>query len=131
MMRLTSTTSQRCRSQVISLLLVGLFFSSITAGNAKIKPRQFGPETDPTAVGSASTVLRNYALTSIPGQRTAADLSKQNRVNHLVAYDGPAAAEVGPLPAIAREFLAVTDHSVLYLSFRLSRPGGRAPPASA
>jgi hypothetical protein len=130
MIRLINTTSQRSRSYVIALLLGSLLLSSVSL-NAKVRSRQSEHKPGPAAVGSASTVLRNYALTSIPGQRTAADLSKQNRVNHLIAYGGPAAGEVGPLPAIEREFLAVTDQSVLYLSFRLSRPGGRAPPASA
>jgi hypothetical protein len=125
------TMSQRSRSYVIALLLVGSLFSSSSSLNAKVKPRESQRNPDPTAVGSAKTVWRTYALTTIPAQRPAADLSKQNRVKHLVTYSGTAAKEVGPLPAIAREFLAVTDHSLLYLSFRLSRPGGRAPPAFA
>lgn len=130
MIRLMKTTSERSRSYMIALLLVPLLLSSVSL-NAKVRPRQSEHKPGPTAVSSASTVWRNYALTSIPGQRTAADLSKQNRINHAIAYGGPAAGEVGPLPAIAREFLAVTDRSILYLSFRLSRPGGRAPPAFA
>jgi hypothetical protein len=77
-----------------------------------------------------ATLFRNYALTTIPCQRTAGDTSKQNRVKHPVTHGGLAPREAG-VPATAVHQLLSTDRSVLYLSFRVSRPGGRAPPASA
>ena len=124
-------TSQRCRSLVTILLLVGLVFSSGTSRNAKIQARQTEAKPGPTSIHSAKTVLRNHALTSSPGQRVAGDISKQNRVKHSANYIGPVPGEAGAPAAIVRQRLVTTDRSVLYLSFRLSRPGGRAPPASA
>ena len=124
-------TSQRCRSLVINLLLVGLLFSSGTSRNAKAQAGQTEEKPGPTSIRSARTVLRNHALTSSPEQRVAGDISKQNRVKHSATYIGLAPAEAGAPAAIVRQRLVTTDRSVLYLSFRLSRPGGRAPPASA
>jgi len=124
-------TSQRCRSLVINLLLVGLLFSSGTSRNAKAQARQTEEKPGPTSIRSAKTVLRNHALTSSPEQRVAGDLSKQNRVKHSATYIGLAPAAAGAPAATVIQRLVTTDRSVLYLSFRLSRPGGRAPPASA
>ena len=124
-------TSQRCRSLVTILLLVGLLFSSGTSRNAKIQARQKEEKPGPTSFHSATTILRNHALTSSPGQRVAGDISKQNRVKHSLTYIGLAHGEAGAPAAIVRQRLVTTDRSILYLSFRLSRPGGRAPPASA
>jgi hypothetical protein len=124
-------TSQRWRSLVVTLLLVGLLFSSRTSLNAKTQARQAEEKPGPTSIRSARTVLRNHALTSSPGKRVAGDLSKQNRVKHSATYNGLAPGEAGAPAAIVKQRLVTTDRSVLYLSFRLSRPGGRAPPASA
>ena len=124
-------SSQRYRSLVINLLLVGLLFSSSVSPNAKTQARQTEEKPGPTAIHSAKTVLRNHALTSSPGQRVAGDIFKQNRVKHSVTYTGLAQGEAGAPAAIIRQRLVNTDRSVLYLSFRLSRPGGRAPPVSA
>ena len=124
-------SSQRCRSLVINLLLVGLLFSLSTSGNAKIQARQAEEKPGPTSIRSSKTVLRNHALTSSPGQGVAGDISEQNRVKHSVTYTGLAQGEAGAPAAIIRQRPVNTDRSVLYLSFRLSRPGGRAPPVSA
>jgi len=131
MTSLKTMTSQRCRSLVTILLLVGLLFSSGTSRNAKIQARQTEEKPGPTSIHSAKPVLRNHALTSSPGQRVAGDISKQNRLKHSATYIGLAPGEAGVPTAIVRQRLVTTDRSVLYLSFRLSRPGGRAPPAFA
>jgi hypothetical protein len=126
-----SITSQLCPSLVFKLLLVGLLFSSGVSRNAAIQVGQTQEKPGPTSVCSAKTVLRHHALTSSLGQRVAGDLSKQNRVKHSWTYSGLLPGEAGAPAAIVGQLLVITDRSVLYLSFRLSRPGGRAPPAFA
>ena len=113
-----------------NLLLVGLFVSSSAAVGAVNLAAKGEGEAGPTSVRSATTLLRNYALTTVPGQRTASDISKQNGVKRPVTNGGLAPRESGIATAV-HQFLVTTDRSVLYLSFRSSRPGGRAPPASA
>jgi len=122
---------QRCRSLVINLLLVGLLFSSATSRNATIQTRQTEEKPGPTSIRSAKSVLRIHALTTFSGQPLAVDPAKQNRGKHSVICSGLAPAKVSAPAALLRERLVTTDRSALYLSFRLSRPGGRAPPASA
>jgi hypothetical protein len=122
---------QRYRILVINLLLVGLLFSSATSRDATIQARQTEEKPGPTSIRSGKSVLRNHALTTFSGQPVVADHSKQNRGKHSVIYSVLASAKVSAPAAILRERLVTTDRSVLYLSFRLSRPGGRAPPASA
>ncbi|MGH9875049.1 MAG: hypothetical protein ACRD9S_21545 [Pyrinomonadaceae bacterium] len=126
---LPNSSSPRCESLLTSFLLVALF-SSAFAG-ARYQARQPEENAGPTSIRSAKTVLRNHALTTFPGQRVAGDLSNQNRVKHSATYKGLAPGEVGAPVAILRQLLVTTDQSALYLSFRLSQPGGRAPPASA
>lgn len=112
-----------------NFLLAGLLFSSIVhfgAGN----PARLTAESTPSSIRSATTLFRNYALTNLPDQRTAGDISKQNRVKHSVTHGG-LPTDSGKPAATLHQLLVTTDRSVLYLSFRLSRPGGRAPPASA
>src|SRR6185437_12681096 len=121
--------AQRSHSLVINLLLIGLFFPSITSGNAKIQARQTEEKPDPTSVHYAKTLLRNHALTSSSGQRVSGELSKQNRGKHSLIYCGLAPAKV--TPALATQRLVNTDQSVFYLSFRASGPCGRSPPAYA
>ena len=123
------TTRRYIESLLTSFLLVGLLFSSSVTLGAKNLASRIERESGPTSIRPAATVFRNYALTTIPGQRTAGDTSKQNRVKHPVTQ-GLALRESG-VPATAVHQLLSTDRSVLYLSFRVSRPGGRAPPASA
>ena len=124
-------TSQLYRRLLINLLLVGLLFSSVPSHHRKIQARQIKETPNPTSIHPANTVLRNPALTSSPGQRLASDLSKQSRGKHSVLYGGLAAATVDAPAALVRQRLVTIDWSVMYLSFRLSRPGGRAPPAAA
>jgi hypothetical protein len=112
------------------LLGVLLFSSSVTFG-ARNPAAQANGESTPASIGSAAGPLRNYALTTLPDQRTAGVTSKQNRVKHSVTHGGLTPRETGEPATTLRQLLVVTDRSVLYLSCRLSRPGGRAPPASA
>jgi hypothetical protein len=123
---MSSTTRRRIESLLTSFLLFGLLFSS----SATVGARRISGESGPTSIRPAATLFRNYALTTVPGQRTAADTSKQNRVKHPVTHGGLAPRASG-VSATAVHQLFSTDRSVLYLSFRASRPGGRAPPASA
>jgi hypothetical protein len=118
---------RRSRSFATSLLLVGLFLSSSAFLSAKIQFGQTAEQPGPTAIRSTTTPARDYALKTPSGQRISVDLSKQNRVKHLVVYGGLATEDLNE-PATARQFLVSTGRSVLYLSFRLTRPGGRAPP---
>lgn len=113
------------------LLLVGLLFSSSAVFGAGNSADQREGESGPTSIRSAAALFRNYALTTLPGQRTASDLSKQNGVNRPVTHGGLAPGESGVPAATLHQLIVTTDRSALYLSFRLSRPGGRAPPASA
>jgi len=129
-MKLSKTIpGERCRSLVVNLLLIGLFFSSVTSHRATIQAIQTEEQPGPTSICSAKTVLRHHALTNFSVQRVAVDISKQNRVKHSLTYSGLTPGEVGAPAAMVRERLVTTDRSVLYLSFRLSKPGGRAPPA--
>ena len=131
MKRYMSSKTRRCiESMLTSFLLVGLLFSSNVTLGAKNLARRIERESGPTSIRPVGTLFRNYALTSIPGQRTAGDTSKQNRVKHPVTHGGLAPRESG-VPATAVHQLLSTGRSVLYLSFRISPPGGRAPPASA
>lgn len=130
-MKISKTMSRRSPSLINKLLLVGLFLSSFTSWNVVNQARQSEGKPAPTSIRSANTVMRNHALTSSPGQRVAGAISKQSRIRHSGTYSGLLPGEAGAPPAIVRQPLVITDRSVLYLSFRLSRPGGRAPPAFA
>jgi hypothetical protein len=131
MKRYMPSTTRRCiETMLTSFLLVGLLFSSSVTGGARNLTSRMEGESGPTSIRPMATLFRNYALTTIPGQRTAGDTSKQNRVKHPLTQGGLAPRESG-VPATAVHQLLSTDRSVLYLSFRVSRPGGRAPPASA
>ena len=127
---MSSTTRRRLEGFLTSFLLVGLLFSSSATVGARNLASRIEGESGPTSIRPAATLFRNYALTTIPGQRTAGDTSKQNRIKHPVTHGGLAPRESG-VPAPAVHHLLNTDRSVLYLSFRVSPPGGRAPPASA
>jgi hypothetical protein len=131
MKRYMSSTTRRCIESILtSFLLVGLLFSSSVTLGARNLASRMERESGPTSIRPAATLFRNYALTTIPGQRTAGDTSKQNRIKHPVTHGGLAPRESG-VPATAVHQLLSTDRSVLYLCFRVSPPGGRAPPASA
>jgi hypothetical protein len=127
---MSSTTRRYIESLLTSFLLVGLLFSSSATLGARNPASRIERESEPTSIRPAATLFRNYALTTIPGQRTAGDTSKRNRIKHPVTQGWLAPRESG-VPATAVHQLVSTDRSVLYLSFRVSRPGGRAPPASA
>jgi len=111
-------------------LLAGLLFSSIVHFGAKNPVGLTNDESTPASIRSATALFRNDVLTNLPDQRTAGDTSKQNHVKHSVTH-GPAPRGSGELAPTLHQLLITTAQAVLYLSFRLSRPGGRAPPASA
>ena len=113
-----------------SILLGGLLFSSSASFSGKNQGRQTSDDSGPIAIRSVAPLFRNYALTTLPDQRTAADTSKQNRVKYSVSHGGVAPAAGIPPATTLRGLLVTTNRSILYLSFRLSRPGGRAPPVS-
>lgn len=112
-------------------LLAGLLFSSGAARSANYPASQREGESRPTSISAAPILIRNYALTTLPDQRTAGHVFKENRVKHLVTPSGPGRRVSGVPATIVHQLLVSTDRSVLFLSLRLSRPGGRAPPASA
>lgn len=114
-----------------TFLLAGLLMSASVHFGAGNPAGLTDAESTPSSIRSATTLFRNYALTNLPDQRTAGDISKQNRVKHSVTHGGLAPTHSGEPAATLHQLLVTTDRSVLYLSFRLSRPGGRAPPASA
>lgn len=131
-----SMISWRAQSVLTSLLLVVLLGANTSLGTNYQASEDHGQSIAewvpaPTSIQSTESPRRNHALPTIPGQRVAGDISKQNRVKHSVTYNGLAPRKFGSPEAIVRQRLALTGQSVLYLSFRLSRPGGRAPPASA
>jgi hypothetical protein len=111
-----------------SFLLVGLLFSASASGNARNRAKE---EEGSSSVRSAGSGFRDYALTSVPNQRTASHLSKKNSAKHPVNHGGLSPIESAAPAATGHEIFVATDRSVLYLSFRVSPPGGRAPPASA
>jgi len=128
MKRILSTTSACFQSLATSFLLVGLLSSSSTTLGAKNPASLSEVGSGPTSIRSAATPVRNYALTTLPGQRTASDASRQNHGKHSVIHGG-APSESGPRATVVHQLLVTTDRSLLYLSFRSSRPGGRAPPS--
>jgi hypothetical protein len=126
-LRLTINTQRL----LTSFLLVGLLFSTGTARNAKNAASQRERESGPSSIGAAPIRIRNYALTTLSGQRAAGHAAKENRVKDSVA-PGVLSRRVSRVPAsIVHHPFAATGRPVSYLSLRLSRPGGRAPPASA
>jgi hypothetical protein len=138
MKRSLSNSSPGKQSLLTSFLLVALIFSSASAGakyqgkfQAGFQKGQTAEKAEPASVSFTSTVLRNHALTTFPGQYVASDTAKQNRFKYSASYPVLAPGRFGAPAAIVRQLLVTTDRSALYLSFCLSRPGGRAPPASA
>jgi len=109
------------------LLLGSLLFSSTATFTAN---RHANTESAAASIRSALTLFRNYALTTLPDQQTGNVNSKQNRVKQSVTHGGLAPKETGEPIRTLRQ-LVTTERSGLYLSCRLSRPGGRAPPAFA
>jgi hypothetical protein len=69
-------------------------------------------------------------LTSVSGQRIARHTSKPNEVKRPFNYAGLLPGESGISANPVHRLLVSTERSILHLSFRLSRPGGRAPPVS-
>lgn len=134
-----SITWVRLQSGLSSLLLLVLFLSvnaSPSANSpAKLAEDRIGQRTEwmpaPASVRPTDSFLRDYALITVAGQRVARDISKQNRDKRSLIYNGLAPRQFGAPPATVRRRLIVTYQSVLYLSFLLSRPLGRGPPASA
>jgi hypothetical protein len=136
MTKFLSITKWRSQKALTSLLSVVLLLAVNASLGAKCQAREncseYGSEWLPaTSIGSQESPRRNHALTTVPGQRVAGDISKQNRVKHSVTHNSLAPRKVGTPVAIVRQRMALTNQSALHLSFRLSRPGGRAPPASA
>jgi hypothetical protein len=129
MKRALSTNNSCLQRLWTSFLLGGLLFSSSVTFNGKNQAGETHGKSGPSAIRSTTALFRNYALNTLPDQRTAGDTSKQNRVKHSVTHGGLSPRETGD-PATLHQVLVATDRSVLYLSFRLSRPGGRAPPVS-
>jgi hypothetical protein len=130
MKRSLSTTGAYLQKLGTSFLLAGLLFSSNAIYGARNPAGETNGESEPTSVNSAATLSRNYALTTLADHRTASDTSRQNRVKHSLTHGGLAPRESRE-PATLHQLLVTTERSVLYLSFRLSRPGGRAPPTFA
>jgi hypothetical protein len=134
-----SIATLRFQSVLSTLLLVVLFFSSNASIGAKYQANRtedrIGRRAEwmpaPTSMRSRESLQRNHVLTTFPGQRVAADISRQNRVKHSLIYNGLTPREFGAPVAIVRQRLITTERLVSYLSFRLSRPGGRAPPVLA
>ena len=136
MKRYLSKSTWHVEKLLTNFLLVGLLCSSsavVGSSSAAIGARLAAnqEEAGPTSVRSAPALFRNYALTTVPGQRTAGDASKQNSVKYPVNHRGLAPRESGAPPTAVHQLLVSAERSVSYLSFRLSRPGGRAPPALA
>jgi hypothetical protein len=130
MKKSVSNTHEPFKNLLTRFLLVALFSCSVFVG-ASSQTRQAEEEAAPPSIGFAITPAREYALKTPPGQRAAGDTSKQDRSKHSVTYGGPVAREFGAPASILRQRRITTEQSVLYLSFRWSRPGGRAPPVSA
>ena len=131
-----SMINWRSPRALTSLLSVVLVLAGIASPGVQCQTAQdyYSAPVEPPArvsIQSKESPRHNHALTSVPGQRVAGDISKQNRIKHFVSHNSLAPRTFGTPAAIVRQRLALTDQSVLYLSFRLSRPGGRAPPASA
>ena len=129
MKRYFLTTIRHVETVWPNLLLVAVLLSSTALVGARNSTKQ--TEVEPTAVGAAATLSRNDALTSVPGQGIAVYTSKQNSVKHPVSHVGLSPRESGVPANTVHELLVTTYRSILYLSFRSSRPGGRAPPALA
>jgi hypothetical protein len=126
-----STTRSYRKKLLTSFLLVELLFSSTSVVGARNPANAREVESWPTSICSRATPIRNYALTTVPGQPVAGHTSRQNSVKHPVTDGGLAPRESGVPATTVHQLLVATDRSLSYLSFRLSRPGGRAPPASA
>jgi hypothetical protein len=119
------------RSRLTKFLLVALILSSSAAIHARSAAGKRTSEPGPNSVHTTATLSRNYALTVVPSQRIASDVSKQNSIKRSVIHGGLARRESG-LPAnLPRPLLVVNERSLSYLSFRLIRTGGRAPPSLA
>jgi hypothetical protein len=112
-------------------LLVGLLLSLTPANGARNVAGLTEKDSGTAAIRTGNPLIRNYALTVITGQRTAGDISKSNRVRYPAVPDGLALRVSVVAPNAVQRFLVATARSVSYLSFRSSRPGGRAPPVSA
>jgi hypothetical protein len=127
MKRYLSTSSRRAENMLTSFLLVAVLLSSSAPAG--------GNPTDqtarPSSVGAAATRFRNYALTTVPCQRIARDTSKLKSVKHPIPHAGLSPRESDVPANSVHQLLVTSQRSILYLSFRSSRPSGRAPPASA
>ncbi|HEV7744657.1 MAG TPA: hypothetical protein VGO56_06655 [Pyrinomonadaceae bacterium] len=128
-MKTTFPDCRRYRSLLTSFLLALLVLSSATS--ARYQTRHADGEAAPGSISSATTLLRHHALKVSPAQGVIGDVSKQNRSDHPSTHNGLAPNQFSAPAAILSRRLVSSDQSVLYLSFRTSRPGGRAPPVSA
>jgi hypothetical protein len=126
LMKRNYSTSSRL---VTSFLLVGLMFSATAAVGARNSPEKNPEQSGPNLVRSAAALSRLHLLTAVSSQRIASDISKQNSIKRAFAHGGLTQPEF-LLSANTLLLLVATERSLSYLSFRLSRPGGRAPPAS-
>jgi hypothetical protein len=118
-------------SLLTNLLMVGLILSGSAGVRASSALVQTAGDPGPDSVRSLGNLSRNYALTVVPSQRTAGDVSKHNSLKRSLIHGGLARRESN-LPAnTLRGFLVANEHSLSYLSFRLIRTGSRAPPSLA
>jgi hypothetical protein len=122
-----SLINSRTQSALLSVVL-------LLAANASLAAKSQAAEDhglSASVIASNESPRRNHALTTLPGQRVAGDTSKQNRIKHFVTLKSLSPNKFGTPSALVRQRLALADQSVTYLSFPLTRPRGRAPPASA
>ena len=128
MKRSISTNGDFLRRLCISFLLLGLLYASTVTFSATSQAAATNTAAGLTSIRSVSPLFRNYGLTTLTSQRSAVDTSTHNRVKYSLTHGGLSPRETGEPPAILHQLLVSTDRSALYLSCRLSRPGGRAPP---
>lgn len=132
-LRLMNTTFPDCRRyrSLLTSFLLAAFILSSAATSVRYQARYAEGEPAPGSIRSSTTLLRQHALRVSPAQGVTGDISKQNRSDHPSTHNGLAPNQFAAPAAILSRRLVTSDQSVLYLSFRASRPGGRAPPVSA
>jgi hypothetical protein len=120
----------RFEKLLLGVVLTGLLGSSVFTANASSLVHEVTGHSGPVSFRSASPLFRNYALTTVTGQRTASNISKQSGVKRPLTFVGPALTESNAAPETNHQLFVTTDPTFSYLSFRLLRRGGRAPPVS-
>src|ERR1043166_1876483 len=109
------------------LLLCVVLCSSAFTSNASSRVHEVKVPSGSASFRSASPLVRNYALTTVNGQRTASSISKQNSVKRPPTFVGPALTESNAALETSHELFITSDRAFSYRSFRLLRPRGRAP----